>query len=110
MAQWADVVQVIDKKSCLIHIVRETGMQEVGSESLHDVCTVRLTGCDTTDMADGAMLKGYGPRGQFVVYVGTYRYENVRGATSTVQNFTPLRSLTKDEFKECLSSGFHLAE
>jgi hypothetical protein len=103
MAQWAEVVQVIDKKSCLIHVMR--AVAEVA-----DVCTVRLTGCDTTDMADGSRLQGYGSRGQFVVYVGTYSYENVRGSKSTVQNFTPLRSLTKDEFKECLSCGFHLAE
>jgi hypothetical protein len=112
----AKVMQVIDEKSCLLSINRYStspGYTTSGGGPSWDgnttsfVCTIRLTECDTSKMTDGTMLAGFEEKP--FVFLGNYRYETANGS-NTVQNYAPLRPLTKDEFKQCLQDGFKLVE
>ena len=114
--QTASVYEILDKKTCLLKIEGlaagitpvnnslEAVSQEVPGYVSWVIC---LKEFDTTGLTDGVALNAFSEKGRLLVYVGPFRRYN---GGRTWPCYMPLRSLTKDEFKQCLQGGFPLVE
>lgn len=97
------VLQVIDEGEVIV--TRQAAAPHYPGVPGQTQATFHVKGINTSSLVDDAVLDEL-----MLIYIGTFRYTAITGATRTIQSYRVYEPLTPEQFRDALDRGFQLIE